>query len=315
MFDVCYDENIHDIIDNNESIQAYVRIIAKQMLDEKRRKHDEGGTDDELEFQNKRLPDKANTDRDLEGVSTEEQFVLEDESINKETIKEGSNGGFRNYSGTQELQDHNFPSYISISPEGVPIKTFFHAKTFNEKLTKSKRRITAGYEKPTGSVHHISLSTIDQTTSKPIKQFRSCKLIQFGRPTHISHSKKILVNDELEDDILVMSQSNLAVRKDSDENDPIEFDRESYRYQLLDRSLVQPSLGYSSKDFSIGNCIDNRMQSPYGESSYLLKKELVNKDITNQVHILPNSPSIMIGGHSRSSSLTPESVCLSKKTP
>ena len=312
MFSLSHNEKARDLIDSNESIMAYVQIIAKKLFDE-REKHEEVYSADELDFEPKQLSQRAGSDIDIIGASYDEPFVFEDEPVIEAQFKEGSNGGFRDYSVTQELHDHLSPSYVAFTTDGTPIKTFFHAKTFKDKLKKSRRHILVQPKKSTGSVHRIALSTVDRT---PIKEYQSCRMINLCHSAHPHTAKRVTVNEDIESEDLKQSVIAVSRHDDDDEIDPVEFDSELYANFRLNQSLSPPSIGFSPRDISVTTHCSN-MLSVYGRSpnTFSLEKTIFGfTHFTNHVHFLPNSPPIMIGVNQQSLPQTSVSIVLSKKT-
>lgn len=312
MFSLSHNEKARDLIDTNESIMAYVQILAKKLFDE-REKHEEVYSADELDFEPKQLSQRGGSDIDIIGASDDEPFVLEDEPVKEAQVKEGSNGGFRDYSVTHKLHDHLSPSYVAFTSDGIPIKTFFHAKTFKDKLKKSRRRILVQPKKSTGSVHRIALSTVDQTA---IKEYQSCRMINLSHSAHPHTAKRVTVNEDIESEDLIQSVIAVSRHDDDDEIDPVEFDSELYANFRLNKSLSPPSIGFSPRDISVTTHSSN-MLSPYGRSPNTFSLEYTMfgfTHFTNHVHFLPSSPPIMIGVNQQSLPQTPVSIVLGKKT-
>lgn len=318
MFSISHNQKADYAVDSNDSVVAFVKILAHRMMRDRQRVAEELESDDELDFQVKKLSERAGSDIFLAGGDSEdeEKFVLEEEE-NEEKFgggKDSSHGGFRNYSVTQELQDSAIPSYKAFTTEGVPIKTFYHANTFNEKLTKSRRKIPLGPKKEIGSVQEISLSTTDET---PFKNYQSCKLIQISNSLHSCQPKRVTVKFDFENEDEDLQHSAIKVSNfEDEEKDAIEFDRESYLSFNLNKSCNIPSLGYSPREIYIGMSPLSNILSPYGDSPTVFNHDEFNigfTQYTSTVHCLPNSPPIMIGGQ-QSHPETPVSVCLAKKT-
>lgn len=293
-----------------------MKILANKLLEEKFEEEYDEFSDDELAFQVKKLSERAGSDTVLNGEDEDDddKFILEDEDdgLNKPENKDSVNGGYRDYSATQEQLDYVTPSYKAFTEEGVAFKTFYHANTFNEKLTKSRRRIPIGSKKFIGSVQEITVSTNDKSQ---LQNYQSCRFISISNSVHSIQSKRVTVNHDIQRESQNLMHIAIKASHNNDlENDVIEFDRDSCLNS--NKSLNHQVLGYSSKDISFGFSPSSNIFSSYGDSTSVFNRNEITigfSHYTSAGHLTPYRPPIMIGGLQAHPD-TPVSISLAKKT-
>lgn len=264
-------DQVASAVNEDPSVKAFVQIVAKRILFTIRQERilsDEecSGDNSDVDVANKVLSQRSNNSED--GSEDDEKFVLEEECIENVEQKDLSNGGFRDYSVSQGIQEELAASYVAFNENGMPIKTFFHAKTFNGNLGKSKKKGSNLQNKSIlGSTQQISISTYDET---PVKHFQSCRMLSLQDGE--LYLRKSTLMAEVDEENSMMHESILHIGKSKVEDgcdDAKEFDRESFNYVRLNKSMSPPSMGYSPREIQLENLLSpsSNFLSPIGDSS------------------------------------------------
>ena len=247
------DASVKAAIDRNPSVQAYVRILANKMVARSeveafQSEDDESSNMGEKDFAPKVLSQRSNSnpldpDEDY-------KFDLDEENLDNVDARDLSHGGYRDYSVSQGLQEELNASYVAFNDDGVPIKTFFHAKTFNGQHSRLKKKHTGHLGKEaTGLVKQVSISTEEET---PIKQFQSLRMMSL--PVQETCERKATLMARVDEENSSVHESVLLAGRGRYEDaglEAVEFNRESFKFVRLNKSLDPPSLKNNPKDIHL----------------------------------------------------------------
>ena len=210
-----------------------------------------------------------------------------------------SHGGYRDYSVSQGLQEELNASYVAFNDDGVPIKTFFHAKTFNGQHSRLKKKHTGHLGKEaTGLVKQVSISTEEET---PIKQFQSLRMMSL--PVQETCERKATLMARVDEENSSVHESVLLAGRGRYEDaglEAVEFNRESFKFVRLNKSLDPPSLKNNPKDIHLEALLSPSSQilSPNGDSPIQFNQDEVKvgfSTYSSTVHFPTIQSPIFIG--------------------